>query len=99
MGDQAVKSISDLRERANFLRHILHDIDAFDKMIAENMFESGIQRIGAEQEFCITNRNWEPEDASEELLKVLNDPHFTTELAKYNLELNLGCIRAARIST
>ena len=89
MGDQAVKSISDLRERANFLRHILHDIDAFDKMIAENMLESGIQRIGAEQEFCITNRNWEPEDASEELLKVLNDPHFTTELAKYKLELNL----------
>lgn len=89
MGDQAVKSISDLRERANFLRHILHDIDAFDQMVRENKFESGIHRIGAEQEFCITNRNWEPEDASEELLKALNDKHFTTELAKYNLELNL----------
>lgn len=89
MGDQAVKSISDLRERANFLRHILHDIDAFDEMVKNKMFESGIQRIGAEQEFCITNRNWEPEDASEVLLEVLNDKHFTTELAKYNLELNL----------
>lgn len=89
MGDQAVKSISDLRERANFLRHILHDIDAFDQMVRENKFESGIHRIGAEQEFCITNRNWEPEDASEELLKALSDKHFTTELAKYNLELNL----------
>jgi CBS domain-containing protein len=89
MGDQAVKSISDLRERANFLRHILHDIDAFDEMVKNKMFESGIQRIGAEQEFCITNRNWEPEDASSILLEVLNDEHFTTELAKYNLELNL----------
>lgn len=89
MGDQSVKSISDLRERANFLRHILHDIDAFDKMLANNMFESGIQRIGAEQEFCITNRNWEPEDASDELLNALKDEHFTTELARYNLELNL----------
>ncbi|MCB0756049.1 MAG: hypothetical protein KDB98_10675 [Flavobacteriales bacterium] len=89
MGDQAVKSISDLRERANFLRHILHDIDAFDEMVRKKMFESGIQRIGAEQEFCITNRNWEPEDASSVLLEILNDEHFTTELAKYNLELNL----------
>lgn len=89
MGDQGVRSITDLKERANFLRHILHDIDAFDKMIEERKFESGIQRIGAEQEFCITNRNWEPEDASEELLEALNDEHFTTELAKYNLELNL----------
>lgn len=89
MGDQSVKSISDLKFRTNFLRHILHDIDAFDKMLEDNLFESGVQRIGAEQEFCITNRNWEPEDGSEELLKALNDPHFTTELAKYNLELNL----------
>ncbi|MFT6209505.1 MAG: CBS domain-containing protein [Bacteroidia bacterium] len=92
MGEQSVKSISNLRERANFLRHILHDIDAFDKMIAEGLFETGIQRIGAEQEFCITNRNWEPEDASATLLAALNDPHFTTELAKYNLELNLDPI-------
>ncbi|MDB4678254.1 CBS domain-containing protein [bacterium] len=92
MGEQSVKSISDLRERANFLRHILHDIDAFDKMIAEGLFEIGIQRIGAEQEFCITNRNWEPEDASEQLLDALRDSHFTTELAKYNLELNLDPI-------
>ena len=92
MGEQSVKSISDLRERANFLRHILHDIDAFDKMIAEGLFETGIQRIGAEQEFCITNRNWEPEDASATLLTALNDQHFTTELAKYNLELNLDPI-------
>ena len=89
MGDQSVKSISDLKFRTNFLRHILHDIDAFDKMLEDGLFESGVQRIGAEQEFCITNRNWEPEDGSEELLKALSDPHFTTELAKYNLELNL----------
>ncbi|MDC0303778.1 glutamate-cysteine ligase family protein [Flavobacteriales bacterium] len=89
MGDQGVRSITDLQERANFLRHILHDIDAFDKMIEDRKFESGIQRIGAEQEFCMTNRNWEPEDASEVLLAALSDDHFTTELAKYNLELNL----------
>ncbi|MFT4545915.1 MAG: CBS domain-containing protein/gamma-glutamylcysteine synthetase [Bacteroidia bacterium] len=89
MGDQGVRSISDLRERANFLRHILHDIEALDKMIEGRMFESGIQRIGAEQEFCMTNRNWEPADASAEMLEALNDEHFTTELAKYNLELNL----------
>ena len=26
---------------------------------------------------------------SEEILKDINDPHFTTELARYNLEINL----------
>ena len=53
------------------------------------MFEKGIQRIGAEQEFCLTNRNWEPSGRSAEVMKALQDPHFTHELAKYNLEINL----------
>lgn len=89
MGEQSVKSISDLSDRALFLRHILHDIDALDHMIKNDMFEKGIQRIGAEQEFCLTNRNWEPSNRSEEVMQALQDPHFTHELAKYNLEINL----------
>ncbi len=89
MGEQSIKSITDLNERSLFLRHILHDIDALDHMIENNMFEKGIQRIGAEQEFCLVNRNWEPSGRSEEIIQLLNDPHFTHELAKYNLEINL----------
>ncbi len=89
MGEQSIKSITDLNERSLFLRHILHDIDALDHMIENNMFEKGIQRIGAEQEFCLVNRNWEPSGQSEEIMQLLNDPHFTHELAKYNLEINL----------
>jgi len=89
VGEQSIKSISDLSERALFLRHILHDIDALDHMIQNDMFEKGIQRIGAEQEFCLVNRNWEPSDRSEDIMQLLNDPHFTHELAKYNLEINL----------
>ncbi len=89
VGEQSVKSISDLSDRALFLRHILHDIDALDHMIAHDMFEKGIQRIGAEQEFCLANRNWEPSVRSDEVMNAVNDPHFTHELAKYNLEINL----------
>lgn len=58
-------------------------------MIENDMFEKGIQRIGAEQEFCLTNRNWEPSDSSVAVMKAVNDPHFTHELAQYNLEINL----------
>lgn len=92
VGENSVKSISNLSDRALFLRHILHDIDALDHMIEHNMFETGIQRIGAEQEFCLTNRNWEPADRSEEIMELLKDPNFTFELAKYNLEINLDPI-------
>lgn len=92
MGDhQATKA--DSREiRAEFTRHLLNDIRALETMLENGNFESGIIRIGAEQEFCLVNNNWRPSVESDKVLEALDDPHFTTELARYNLEINLDPI-------
>ena len=89
MGTQAVRRIASAEERAHFLRHLLSDLDALDRMLAEGQIEHGTPRIGAEQEFCLVDRNFGPCERGHTLREVLGDPHFTTELAKYNLELNL----------
>jgi CBS domain-containing protein len=89
MGEQAVRKISDAKDRLHFMKHLLADVKALDLMIANKVFESGVARIGAEQEFCLVSRNWEPADGAADLLEELDDAHFTTELAKYNLEINL----------
>ena len=57
------------------------------------MFESGVQRIGAEQEFCLIDYSLKPSMVAMELLQLLNDGHFTTELAKFNLEANLDPLK------
>ncbi|MTI26086.1 CBS domain-containing protein [Fulvivirga kasyanovii] len=89
MGDhQATKA--DSREiRAEFTRHLLNDIRALEIMLEKGRFESDIIRIGAEQELCLVNNNWRPSVKSDKVLEALDDPHFTTELARYNLEINL----------
>ena len=89
MGTQAVRRIASAEERAHFLRHLLSDLDALDRMLAGGLIEHGTPRIGAEQEFCLVDRNFGPCERGHTLREVLGDPHFTTELAKYNLELNL----------
>ena len=58
-------------------------------MIERGMIENDVTRIGSEQEFCLVNENWRPSKNAEQLLEEINDPHFTTELARYNLEINL----------
>lgn len=58
-------------------------------MVDQKLFESGITRIGAEQEFCTIGYDLEPAMINQAVLKLLKDKHFTTELARYNLELNL----------
>jgi len=89
MGDQKVKKISDRLARAKFIRHLLNDVKALEIMLDSNLIEDDILRIGSEQEFCLVNKNWRPSKKSEEILNNINDTHFTTEIALFNLEINL----------
>jgi len=89
MGAYSVKAIESLRERKDFLYHLLNDIEALETMIDGDVFEKGIQRIGAEQELCLVDKNFRPSGKALQVLRKLNDQHFTTELALFNLEINL----------
>lgn len=72
-----------------FNRQLLMDIKALEIMLESGMIESGVQRIGAEQELYIIDSQWRAEPAVERVLKTLNDRHFAVELAKFNIEINL----------
>tara|TARA_R110002049_G_scaffold68863_3_gene178365 strand:- start:3019 stop:4887 length:1869 start_codon:yes stop_codon:yes gene_type:complete len=89
MGEHNVVGLEAAEERAIFLQHLINDIEALEQMLQNNSIETGIHRIGAEQEFCLVDHNWRPEKNSGLILEKIDDPHFTTELAQYNLEINL----------
>ncbi|MCB0481160.1 MAG: CBS domain-containing protein [Flavobacteriales bacterium] len=89
MGKHTVKVTSNLQERKTFLKHLLNDVAALDIMIEKGLIEKGIARIGAEQEFCIIDQHCRPSVKGPDILSKLSEPHFTTELARYNLEINL----------
>src|SRR5690606_22902519 len=58
-------------------------------MIAEDRFERGLRRIGAEQEMFLVDKGWRPAPRAREVLERLGSGSFTTELALYNLEANV----------
>lgn len=93
MGFQSVKAIESLSERKEFLYHLLNDVKALDMMIEKDLFEKGIQRIGAEQELCLVDKNFRPSKNALEVLEKIDDEHFTTEMALFNLEINLDPIK------
>jgi CBS domain-containing protein len=93
MGDtrphKQVETSQSGESRRQFLRAILQDVRAFERMINERRFESGVKRIGAEQEMFLIDRNsYSPAPGALKMLDKLGDPHFTTELGLFNLELN-----------
>jgi len=75
-------------ERRRFMRSLLTDLRAVERMLAEGMFESGVSRIGCEQEMFLVDRSWNAKPSALQLLEKLDDPHYTTELGLFNLELN-----------
>lgn len=88
MGEYKVDKLQD-EYRAKFIRHLLNDVHTLDEMIKQGLIESGIRRMGAEQELCLVKPDYSPASSAMEVLEEINDSHFTTELALYNLEANL----------
>ena len=75
--------------KQQFTDHLLNDLEALEEMLRQQLFEKGVTRIGAEQEFCLIDYSLRPAMKATDMLEHLNDEHFTTELARFNLELNL----------
>ncbi len=89
MGEFNVKKITGDGNKTEYISHLLSDIDALEYMLENGMFIKTPVRIGAEQEFCLANETWDPSNKANEILKEIDDEHFTSELTLYNLEINL----------
>ncbi len=89
MGEMILNNSKDVAERKAFAKHLINDIKALELLLTEKKFEDDIVRIGAEQELCLVDGHYQPAGVNLELLKIIDDPHFTTELASYNIEINL----------
>ena len=99
---RAVTSESSVRV---FTKALLKDLQALERMLKEGLIESGVRRFGCEQEMFLVNRAWRPAPVAMEVLDRLDGEAFTTELARFNLEMNLepmtlggGCFSALQVN-
>lgn len=90
MGDLNVKLIKTKKEQNDFTRYLLEDLHALERMLEEDWFEKGQMHIGAEQEICLIDEHYKPACRAEEILDKIQSDNYTTELAKFNVEVNLS---------
>jgi CBS domain-containing protein len=89
MGVHQVEQNCDELKLQAFMSALLDDLRALDYLIDNDRIESGVRRIGAEQEIFLIDRNMRPAPLALEVLAGIDDPRFTTEIAQFNLEANL----------
>lgn len=89
MGEHHVATNSDQAEQRAFTRSLLNDLRALERMLEEGRFETGVRRIGAEQELFLVDRHMNPAPVSADVLDAVKDTRLTTEIARFNIEANL----------
>ncbi|HKQ78800.1 MAG TPA: glutamate-cysteine ligase family protein [Blastocatellia bacterium] len=90
MGEHNVSTEHDLRQSKAFMKSLLTDVSALERMIETGRIESGVRRIGAEQEMFLIDRAMRPAPVAKEVLNSAGDHRLTTEIGKFNLEANLS---------
>lgn len=89
MGSLNVRLARSHEDLNAYTRRLLLDIQALQRMLEEDMFESDNIKIGAEQEICLVDDHGKPAPAAMDVLHRLDHPNFTTEIARFNVEANL----------
>jgi CBS domain-containing protein/gamma-glutamyl:cysteine ligase YbdK (ATP-grasp superfamily) len=89
MGEHDVDTKFDESKTQAFMKALLEDLRALEYMIEAGLLETGMTRIGAEQEMFLVDRNLRPAPISLAVLDHAKDSRLTTEIARFNLEANL----------
>jgi CBS domain-containing protein len=90
MGEQNVKLNDDEATHQAFMKSLLAEVHALEKMLDSGLIESGVRRIGAEQEMFLIDKAHKPTSKALEILDAIDDERFTHELGLFNLEANLS---------
>lgn len=88
MGEHSVEQFDEKKYQA-FTRALLEDLRALAFMLEDGRVESGVRRIGAEQEMFLVDDEMRAAPISVEVLAKAQNPQLTTEIARFNLEANL----------
>lgn len=90
MGEHNVSVSRDSGQEQAFMKSLLAELAALERMIEGDLIEHGVRRIGAEQEMFLVDRAMRPVPLAMEILQRAADERLTTEIGKFNLEANLS---------
>src|SRR6476620_1545935 len=93
MGEHDVVQQVDEKKAQAFMKALLEDLRALAFMLEDGRVESGVTRIGAEQEMFLIDQDFRPAPVSLKVLEHAADARLTTEIARFNLEANLSPLK------
>ena len=89
MGEEVTAQSYTREQRQRYREKVRQDLDVFERMLAQSSFEFERPMTGLEIELNLVDKDYQPLFANAEVLEEIADPDYQTELARYNIELNV----------
>jgi Glutamate-cysteine ligase family 2(GCS2) len=90
MGQDIEPRVFTHEDRTQFRRKLRSCMQAYTQMVAESTFSSADPSTGFEIELNLVDERADPALRNADVLEVIDDPAFQTELAQYNIEVNVA---------
>jgi hypothetical protein len=89
VGEDVTATVFSREDRRRYREKVKRDLDVFARMLREARFDAELRSIGLEIELNLTDEAGEPAFANAQVLERIADDAFQTELAQFNIEINL----------
>ena len=90
MGKEVAAQSYSREERQRYREKVHQDLDVFERMLAERAFDEAVPLTGLEIELNLVDEDHQPAFVNDDVLRAIADPDYQTELAQFNIELNVA---------
>lgn len=90
MGKEVTAQSYSREERQRYREKVRQNLDVFERMLAERAFDDEVPLTGIEIELNLVDEDQQPAFVNDEVLEAIADPDYQTELAQFNIELNVA---------
>src|SRR5215204_479672 len=90
MGDDVAVTVFSREDRQRYRAKVKRCLDVFARMLSESRFDAAPGSFGLEIELNLTDEHGDPALLNAKVLEVIADADFQTELAQFNVEINVA---------
>ena len=89
MGEDIAAKVFSREDRQRYRQKVRTCLDVFARMLSEARFDPELRSMGLEIELNLTDEAGDPAMLNATVLEAIADNDFTTELAQFNVEINI----------
>jgi hypothetical protein len=90
MGEDVEATVFSREDRQRYRDKVKRNLDVFARMLQESFFDAERRSVGLEIELNLTDEAGDPALRNALALEAIEDPAFQTELAQFNVEINVA---------